>query len=337
MQTDFREYTIREAGKSLTAIEIHLKQAEQDSVFCNECTQKHFLEVQKFAEEGAGFFPENRKWWEDFETWARNAARSLTLTKKKQAEFNKIAKEVSKVARRYRKELVVMLEEEIERQAEQEEGLGGQKDYLVGHAGLGGEDEMTEDEAHRFILELAGLDAATLAQSGQHADLGCLLGCGSAELGGSPVNNDVKEATARAKKDGCTCMILGDDPESKICWAKGWIGALSKDQQAQLCTVKNTTEKKAKKTSGIGRVVDRFRKANQRCRENAKVSVRAADPDRTVKVFAHYTGCMTKALSRGGKIPPKAEQVPELKPTEAPMVAPPESGRAGAKQISVKL
>jgi hypothetical protein len=354
-ETDFREYTIREAGKSLTTIEVHLKQTKDDAVYCNECTQKHFLEVQKFAEEGAGFFPENKDWWENLETEARNDARALTLAKKDQGRFSQLAIEVGGRVRKRRKELIVMLEDEIIRQAEREPqaALGGEKAYLVGHAGRRADlgamnpDDMTEDQAHDYLMGLVGIDVANLkgekaylvGHAGRRDDLGCLFGCpGSANLGANPAGGPgtEKAALAKAKKEGCTCMILGDDPESKICWAKGWIGALNKEQRESACTDKNTTVKKAKKTSGIGRVVEKFRKANQRCRDNANASVRPGAPDRTVQVFAHYTGCMSKALLKKGKIPKKAKPATELPPSKTPQVAPGEGPRAG-RQVSVSL
>jgi hypothetical protein len=350
MKTDFREYTLREFGKSATAIEIHLKQAAQDSEFCNDCIQKHFLEIEKFAEEGAGFFPENKDWWENVETEARNEARKLTLVRKDQGRFNEQAKLTAPWLRKRRKEAVAMLEDEIDRQDamadEPMAKLAGEKAYLVGHAGRRADlgamdpDDMTEEQAHAFLMNLAGLDETNLegakayliGHAGRRADLGCLLGgCGESHLGAHFPDEASKK---KAKKEGCTCLLLPGG--GRNCFAKGGIGALNEEQRNEYCTPENTVVKKIKNTSPLAKSLDRFRKGHQRCRANAAASVRPAEPDRAVKVFAHYTGCMSGAIKKGATLPKKIKPVEELPPSKTPKVAPSESRRAG-HQVSVDI
>jgi len=113
MKTDVREYTLNEVGKAITVMEIHLKQMADDSVFCDDCSQKHFLEIQKFAEEGAGFFPENKRFWEDLENWAKGSARKIILSKSDPARLAAVANQLFEEARERRKAIVAMLEEEV--------------------------------------------------------------------------------------------------------------------------------------------------------------------------------------------------------------------------------
>ncbi len=50
---DIEEYTDNEIRKNLTLLEIHLKQAPySDSLFCEECINKHILVLEGLAEEG---------------------------------------------------------------------------------------------------------------------------------------------------------------------------------------------------------------------------------------------------------------------------------------------
>jgi hypothetical protein len=323
MKTDFREYTIREAAKAITAIEVHLKQSADDAVFCNECVQKHFLEVQKFGEEGSGFFPEHKHWWEDLERWARDDARRLTLGKRDQDSFSKLAVEVGSEARPRRKSLIRMLEAEIAGEDYDpsqilEEERGGQPVPP---------EEMSDEEAHDLIFQLAGLDEATLegmkaylvghagrkahlgggeaylvGHAGRKAHLGCLGGCEhveEAELGAIFAD---QAALDKAKKEGCTCYEF--DTGGRLCFAKGGVGALNKQQASELCTAKNTTVKKTSPRKGIGKRVVLFRKANEVCRINARAGLSKTDPNRAVTEFSKYTSCMSNALKKG-KVPKK--------------------------------
>jgi hypothetical protein len=111
MPEDFRAYTINEAAKSIAALEIflkqyevnpricaefHLKEAESalwainwhlkdfekpgaDMLFCAECTQKHFLESQKFSDMAAPASGAHREAVSSFSEWARQAADRIRM------------------------------------------------------------------------------------------------------------------------------------------------------------------------------------------------------------------------------------------------------------------
>lgn len=323
MKTDFREYTIREAAKAITTIEVHLKQSKSDSVYCNECVQKHLLEVQKFCEEGAGFFPDHGKWWEDLESLAREDARRLTLNRDRGDQFSMLAVEVGSRLRPRRKALIRMLECEIRGESYDPHKI--LEEEVAHQPKATSSDEMSDEEAHRLVLQLAGLDEATLkgmkaylvghagrkahlggddaylvGHAGRKAHLGCLGACegvSEEELGAIFAD---KASLDKAKKEGCTCYQF--DTGGRLCFAKGGVGALNKAQAAEICTKKNTTVKKTSKRKGIGKRVDLFRRANVVCRINARKGLTDATPDRAVQEFSRFTSCMSNALKKG-KVP----------------------------------
>jgi len=266
---EIRRYQLRELAKKLTLLEGHLANftAEGRQPICCHCSTKHAFEIEALAEEGVSVLNDLAPLMREVAAWAKEHVATFERCDLDEAVADRLVGE----ARAFRKQLMAAME-------------GAPAPVTAQPASSG----VAIGAGHSSPPHLAGHNPGLLVGEDP-----LIIHSIAEALGAGGIVIDRERAMSRP------CLRFGTDGGA-IVFAKGVIGALTPEEQRELC-VQGFMEATGESEAHIRERVGAFRGAAKSCREQV---ARIPDAAERVRAFVQCMQGELKAASAKVEFPP---------------------------------
>lgn len=298
-----RKYQLRELCETLLLLEGHLTNfvKNRDEVICCDCGKKHAMVLSAVAKESIGMLPELAPTLRRLTVWADTQFETFEVCHLEEGLADRLVGE----ARGFRLEFMRALEG----MAAPRTAQPAASDAVAGAASS---PHLQEAGPPPSMLHAHGYNPSLLEGEDDlviHAIPDALC------MGGIVIDRD------RARRHPCL-RFRADGGE--IVFAKGVVGALTKEEQDDLC-VHGYIEGAGPGAEHIHARVGQFQGASQKCRS---LSAGIADPAERVRT---YVRCMAEELKGHAPIVEAPSPAPEIRPVPPPEVPPVRRLRPGRR------